>query len=437
VFGERRAFAGGLALALATPLFFYGATIWEHSITVALPLASVAALSRPNGARALLAGLLAGAACWYREELVFMLPALAFACLLCDRTWREVAVLMLGAAIPGAGLVLFNSVVYGHPLGVHVSYNVHASPPLTEILRDFGALISGFGANPTEGALLATSAGAALGLAVLVVRDDRRLPLAVVAATTLGLAAWLRGTTAISSATIPFVEMIRFNGFAVQFPLVCLAGVGFARLRRTPEYAPLRIGVLAGIAFLAMALPFRVAFSDFSSGGHWGPRMLLPAAPALVALALAAVDAPPGTPARSRVVVRGVWIALVAAGLVSSALSIRLLDDQKRESRALRQRIAAVDAAVVVTNFPALGQQLPNLWHERPLLLVRDAAGFADVARSLEREDIEEFLFVQGAHRRLGQRPGALCVPVGRHRGRHVARIFDVELLRCHPRGPD
>jgi hypothetical protein len=435
-FGKRWALAGGLALALATPLFFYGVTIWEHSITVALPLASVVALSRPGGARALLAGLLAGAACWYREELVFMLPALAVACLLCDRSWRSVALLAVGAAIPGAGLGLFNTVVYGHPLGVHIHYNTHASPPFAVMLRDFGALVSGYGASPTEAALLVTGTGAALALALLVTRDDRRLTLAVIAAAALGFAAWLRGTSAISSAAIPLAEMMRFNGFAVQFPLVCLAGIGFARLRRTQQYAPLRIGVLAGVAFLAFALPFRVAFSDFSSGGHWGPRMLLPAAPALLALALAAVDTPPGTSARHRGVLRGVWAALILAGLASSALSIRLLDDQKRESRALQQRIAKVEAPVVVTNYPALSQQLPALWHERPLLLVSDAADFAYVVKSLERQDIDEFLFVKGARRRLGQPPGAHCVPAGRHRGRHVARVFDVDLLLCRPNGP-
>jgi hypothetical protein len=48
-----------------------------------------------------------------------------------------------------------------------------------------------------------------------------------------------------------------------------------------------------------------------------------------------------------------------------------LLDDQKRESRALQQRIAKVEAPVAVTNCPALGQQLPELWHERSLLLCR------------------------------------------------------------------
>jgi hypothetical protein len=436
-FGTRRAVAGGLLLALATPLFFYGVTIWEHSITVALPLASVALLSREKGGGALLAGLLAGSACWYREELVFMLPALSIACVLCDRTWRDVAWLALGAAIPGAGLLCFNTFLYGHPLGVHVHYNVHASPPLSEMLRDFGALVSGSGASSTEGALLATGAGAAIALAVLVLRDDRRLPIAVATATALGIAAWLRGTTAISGAAVPFVEMMHFNGFAVQLPLVCLAGIGFARIRRAPEYSGLRIGVLTGIAFLAFAMPFRVAFSDFSSGGHWGPRMLLPAAPALVALALAAVDAPAGTSTRNRRLLLGALVTLIAAGLVSSALSIRLLNDQKRESRALSQRISAVDAQVVVTNFPALSQQLPELWHERPLLLVEGPAAFAEVAHSLQQAGIDEFLFVQGAYRPLARRRDSHCLPAGRHRGRHVARVFDVDLLRCQLHDPN
>jgi len=360
-----------------------------------------------------------------------MLPALAIATLLSGRTWREVAALALGAAIPGAGLLGFNALVYGHPLGVHVNYNVHASPPLSEMLRDFGALVSGSGATATEGALLATGAAAAFALAGLVWRNDRRLPLAVAAASALGLAAWLRGTSAISGAAIPFVEMMRFNGFAVQLPLVCLAGIGFARIRRAPEYSGLRIGVLTGIAFLAFAMPFRVAFSDFSSGGHWGPRMLLPAAPALVALAFAAIGTPAAAPARNRRLLLGALMALIAAGLASSALSIRLLNDQKRESRALSQRISAVEATVVVTNFPALSQQLPELWHERPLLLVESPAAFADVAHSLEREGIDEFLFVQGAYRPLARRRDSHCLPAGRHRGRHVPRIFDVDLLRC------
>jgi hypothetical protein len=427
VFGERRAIAGGLALAVATPLFFYGVTIWEHSITVALPLAAVVALSRRGAARALLAGGLAGAACWYREELILMLPALALACAMSERSWREIAALALGAAVPGAALATFNNALYGHPLGVHVSYNVHASPPASQILRDVGALLSGYGADATEGALLAAAALGALALGALVVRDDRRHTLAISVAAVLGLAAWARGAGAIAGAAIPLVELTRFNGFAIQLPLFCLAGVGFARLRRTPELAPLRLGILAGLGFLAFALPFRVAFSDFSSGGHWGPRMLLPAVPALVALSLAEVTA------RSRAVWRTVWVALVAAGLLSSTLSLRLLDAQKRESRALRDRIAAVEAEVVVTNFPALSQQLPALWQDRPLLLVNDAAGFSEIAHTLGREGVASFLFVKAAYRRLARTPGAACELAGRHRGRHVARVFDADLLRCRP----
>ena len=80
--GRRWATGGGVTLGLATPLFFYGVTVWEHSLTVALSLASWVVLSRPHVRRALAAGVLIGAACWLREELVLMAVTLACASLL-------------------------------------------------------------------------------------------------------------------------------------------------------------------------------------------------------------------------------------------------------------------------------------------------------------------------------------------------------------------
>jgi hypothetical protein len=335
VFGRRPAVAGGLALALATPLFFYGVTVWEHSLTVALPLGAVTLLTRRTPTRLLLAGFLVGAACWFREELVLALPALGFACFVCDRELRAAALVFMGAAPALAGLALFNSAAFGHPLGVHVAYNVHALPPLAESVRDFGALVAGLGATPAEGIALAGGTVASLLLGVFVARGDRALPACAAAASLLGIGAWLRGSLAIFSAEIPFVELVRFNGFAVQMPLVCLAGIGAARFRRRAELAPLRLGVVAGVGFLALAMAFRVTLSDFSSGGHWGPRMLLPALPALVALAIAAVQRAAVSGACGRRLVPAAWIALVAAGLLSSGLATKLLMAQKLEAREL------------------------------------------------------------------------------------------------------
>ena len=116
---------GAGVLGLATPLFFYGITVWEHSITVALCLAAVSVLSAPTGRRLALAGLGIGAACWFREELVLMVGTLACAVLL---VWRRASVLpplALGAALPLAGLAAFNQLVFGDPFGPHVAHNVH------------------------------------------------------------------------------------------------------------------------------------------------------------------------------------------------------------------------------------------------------------------------------------------------------------------------
>jgi len=57
------AFGAGAALALATPLFFYGITLWEHSLTVALGLGAWMLASRDAPARLFAAGLLVGLAC--------------------------------------------------------------------------------------------------------------------------------------------------------------------------------------------------------------------------------------------------------------------------------------------------------------------------------------------------------------------------------------
>ena len=70
--GRRWSAAGGSLLALGTPLFFYGVTVWEHSLTVALSLGAWLLLAHPSASRAFAAGLCIGIACWFREELVLM-----------------------------------------------------------------------------------------------------------------------------------------------------------------------------------------------------------------------------------------------------------------------------------------------------------------------------------------------------------------------------
>ena len=55
-FGRRHSAFAGAVLAIATPLFFYGVTVWEHSLTVALSLAACVVLQNFSTQRLLGAG---------------------------------------------------------------------------------------------------------------------------------------------------------------------------------------------------------------------------------------------------------------------------------------------------------------------------------------------------------------------------------------------
>jgi hypothetical protein len=80
-----------------------------------------------------------------------------------------------------------------------------------------------------------------------------------------------------------------------------------------------------------------------------------------------------------------------------------------------------------------LGQQLADLWGDKPMLLARDAAALARVTAALRSNGVEAFLLVwaRGSGRTPARVGAARCAPTGRHRGRHVKRVFDVDFLRC------
>ena len=141
-FGRRWALVGGLTLAFATPLFFYGVTLWEHSLTVALCLSAWVLLDRDSPARLFAAGWLLASACWLREEIALMGVAVAIASWL---QWRRPGVLLwlaAGAALPALTLLGVNEWLYDAPLGAHLAAS-----------RGAGAESSGLSQSGEVGAL--------------------------------------------------------------------------------------------------------------------------------------------------------------------------------------------------------------------------------------------------------------------------------------------
>jgi hypothetical protein len=425
--------AGALVLALATPLFFYGVTVWEHSITVALCLGAWAVLTRPSWPRLLCAGFLIGSATWFREELALMGLALACACYL---SWRRVAALAVfagGAIPPLAGLAAFNWAAYGNLTGPHITLDaVAALESFTQdapmlIGRQLGSLLIGVGSNGTEVTLLlATAIGVPLAgwLATWV---GRRVRLATGLVLGAGLGTWILGFAHMLSADRPFSELIHYNGLMVQMPMFCAAGIGLLCVWRDRDYARLKIGVTAGSLFLLLVTASSLA-SQRGFGIHWGPRVLLPALPAIVALFVAA--------ARSEgdgVGARVLWASLVAAGLLSSAHAIWFLAQQKTEGERVQETILTLPRRFVVTSHPFLAQQLAALWDQKPMLLVadEDRQTLQRLAGQLRRTGAHGFVYMAPPSAPiLDGIEGVHCELRAQHRGRHL-HYLDMDLQVC------
>ncbi|MFQ5416682.1 MAG: hypothetical protein ACE5FL_06495, partial [Myxococcota bacterium] len=266
--GRRWSLAAGLGVPLATPLVFYGVTIWEHSLTVALALGAQLLAARAGRGRLAAAGFLIGCATWFREELFLMGLALAAALLATRRRPAELLWLALGALPAALGLLAFNALVLGHPLGSHILGNVGAvhSPSFGEALRDVGAIIAGYGTVPAEGAVFVLVVVVCLVAGWQTGRSGRALGSVVAGIAAVSLLAWLLATVRLANASHPVLELARTNGFALRMPVVALAGAGAARVFARSELSPLRFGMAVGLFFLAFGLPFRVLWTDFLAG---------------------------------------------------------------------------------------------------------------------------------------------------------------------------
>jgi hypothetical protein len=445
-FGRRWALVGGLTLAFATPLFFYGVTLWEHSLTVALCIGAWGLLDRDSSARLFSAGWLLASACWLREEIALMGVAVAIAAWL---QWRRPGVLLwlvAGAALPALALLALNEGLYGSPLGAHLAASRGAragsaglsEPADISALRALPSLLAGIGRNAGERALLGIAALAAplLGwVARRRVRAASALAAAWALVAAVGLAAWGLGVVRMLVADQPLDALVRHNGLLIQMPMFALVGLGAASLGQR-VCVSLRVGLLAGSLFLLFALIAGVGFGSgygvqSGFGVHWGPRVLLPALPAMVALAVAAIRAGLGSSVGVVVrVSRAAALALLLAGLLSSALATAILAEQKRDAARFQQAVRARPERFMLTTHPLLAQHLSGLWDEKPQLLATDLASLTAAVVGLRAGGAAQFLLVVPAGAPAVSLAGASCATVDRYRGEWL-HYFDLDIQGC------
>jgi len=431
--GRRFAASAGLAFALATPLFFYGATVWEHSVTLALVLATMLALG--GGRRhAALGGVLAGLATWLREEIVLFVLAVAIVEALRARSVRAALPFALGAALPGIALAAFNVAVYGTPLGSHVAEALDPERMLMieggeGLLARLAALVAARGYGPGESLGLLAAAGCAFGVGAAAQWRRRGLALALGVATAIALGGWALGFARIVRGPA-LIALVSHNGFLAQIPLIGLAGIGTVRAFRDERWQRLRPGIAAGLLFLVLGMALGLAMHRrFGMGLHVAPRKLLAALPALFALAVVAIHARVAAAERRVAALAGAL--LLAAGLASSALAGWLLHHQKAEGAALQDWIRARPEPYLVSGDAMLTQVLTGLWHDKPTLFTPDVATLRPVVTAMREHGVTRFLVLASAATPVRDPTlGLSCRPVAQFRGDALG-YWNTDILSC------
>jgi hypothetical protein len=288
-----------LLCGLTTPLFFYSLVFWEHTLATLLVTTALALLllgmERKGALPLFIAGLFLGAAPWFRNETMLAIPAVLFALVVVRRTGalQAMAWVAMGALLSVGILLVFNQSAYGSFVGPHVLVASRS--------------------NYTAETSLASMVEQRFNWAtiLLVPRAHRFFVIDLglfVAAALIGNTSRNRAVIWLSLVTIVVFAMrlsslVQYESSAglhstllETFPLVLLCLVP----RAYPEQAvaekhqvaapaeawakPQIAAVLGLFALGYIGLAWLAYIPD--GGTQWGPRVLLPAIPPLVLVAL-------------------------------------------------------------------------------------------------------------------------------------------------------
>lgn len=401
---ERVATLAVLAAGLATPLFWYGQTFWEHAPAVAFScfglLACVRYRQAPNVRDAVRVGAFMALAAWFRTDAyLFGAVVLTGAWLGARRRVRDAGVLGASFALTLAPVWLFHLAAFGDPLGPHL-----ASQPGFELgLAGWLASRAQTASNLLVRAHRDGGWSALVFLPFLLVlllrpvlRDDRlrrATPVAAAAACAAGCVV-LAGHL---SALQPMSWLMVSNGLFASSP-VCILGLLHA-VRDPVDSSPSgETSHRARRALFAISVAYALLFAALvpevnSRGIHWGNRFLLPLYPVLAVLAAAVAcswwerfgrgGAAVGTVTGS-LLGKGALCAVLAVSVALQLYALVLLHDRRAFTSALNERVAGSGFDVVVTDTWFLPVDLAPVFYDKQVFFVHrgERGRFRELARA-------------------------------------------------------
>jgi hypothetical protein len=423
------ALAAAWLAAVATPVLFYGAELWEHAPAAGLTTAAAALLARriagEGGPRSdLLAGLLVGAAVALRPESGLMLPAL-LAALALVRGWRAALRPLL---LSGAGLALallpqiaLNRAIFGGLGSAQLARNFggsagHRLEALEIAVRElllplhglplfllaWLVLAAGLAAHrlrPSGSGPAPSGTGARL-LGASVVAVLFLVPAIVLPAWHLALGG-ARFGEAFGYRSIAHTWPL---AIALVFPLL----LGAPEERGSDRRALRRWLVGAALLYVAVV----ILAAPVPGGFQFGARLLLPAAPLAAVAAAAGMhglrDGLAEAPHRR-------WLHAAAVLLVLAALAVQLVGlafllRSKRLYDGITRATAEVTrpGEALVTDLFWYPQVTATLYPERRYLLVEDDSQVGVLARRARDTGLDRLVLVTSSEESEMATPSSL-----------------------------
>jgi hypothetical protein len=400
-----------VALGLASPLWFYGVTGWEHAPALAFATTAFAHVvtSRARAAP-LIAGILLGTGSSLRDEVLLLLPGLVLLVWLRDRSGKSLALVVGGTIVP----LLFSAVVelwwFHRPAAAHLRHAVHflqsalrltdgPNPdvpvlhPMTRMERYTTVVLYWLIGYGTTTYIIGFVAGLGIALFVRWLRQS-----------SIGLVIWVMVIAAV--AATDFRELVTAPKFLAGLHRVSPYFV-FALLPAPVSAA--RRGWMPAVVLFAAVVYLLVAYAgvDTTGGKALGPRLLLPLLPLLAVTSVASIRAYVNAGWRTDRFVGYGGVLLVAMSASMHLMgTIPAYVARNHDDASAVVAISESAGRIVVADDPFTAQLLFPLYYRKIVFLADTPESGARLGALLGEQKLSEALLVS----RLEQ-PGVSLAP--------------------------
>ena len=396
-----------LIASLATPLWFYSVSFWEHTTALALVLWAayygllfMAGFKTSNLLKAM---VLCSLAIYFRDELYLWAGLLGLLCLI-RRPSQWQAFLWAGclSCLVLCPLWISQWRITGNPLGHHVASLSPAQEGLRMFLSErwtsFQTLFLNGHKNPWLSALacgpfaLLFLLRPQLPIRPWVLGLGFALSLVQVAIVALGFA----------TSSSPISWTMKANGLFVACPVLILALVRWRGREQESAFSAqpdlFRLALGYALVFAALAPAVRVI------GIHWGCRHILLVIPLLACLA--ASSAGQVWERAPRAFAIACLLALGCLSVAGQVYSLHLLQARQGFCSRLNRIVWERPEQAIVTRDWFLPQELAPVFFDKMVFLVQDQGQEKDLFELLRSKGISSCLFVSSVRGPGGMLPG-------------------------------